>query len=52
MCGESRQSAMAKVRTANGLLDLNMDPSSITRSRLGNRKGEEEARFDDWNRPR
>lgn len=49
---ESRQSAVAKVRTANGLLDLGMDPSSITRSRLDDRKGEEDARFDDGNRPR
>lgn len=43
---------MAKVRTAQGLLDLDMDPSSITRSRLGDRKGEEDARFDDRSRPR
>lgn len=51
MCYKSRQSAWTKVRTADRLLDLDTDPSSTMRSRLGDREGEE-VKFDDRNRPR
>ena len=52
MCYKSRQSALVKVRTANGLLGLDTDPSPTMRPRLGDREGEEEVKFDDCNRPR